>query len=98
MAEQARFHVLSLEWLAEQRIVEEVNLSDGKIVGGSPIGVHFLELLGGKRTCRFGLAVTSRPPLRFGARAGHCLISLFQIPQLGNDQTGCAAWWNSMMA
>ena len=39
VAEQARLDVLLLERLAQQRIVEQIDLADGQIVGGAPVGV-----------------------------------------------------------
>ena len=39
VAEKTRLDVFFLERLAQQRIVEQVDLADGQIVGGAPIGV-----------------------------------------------------------
>ena len=39
MAEEARLDVLLLERLAQQGIVEQVDLTNGQIVGGAPVGV-----------------------------------------------------------
>jgi hypothetical protein len=47
MAEQARLDVFDLQRLAEQRIVEEIDLSDRQIVRRPPPGMHQLRLLGG---------------------------------------------------
>ena len=52
-------HVRQLQRLSEQRIVVEVELADGEIVGGPPVGVHFLEQFGGEGVCRHGLALRS---------------------------------------
>ena len=45
VAEQARFHVLRLQRLPQQRVVEQVDLGDGEVVGGAPVGVDQAELL-----------------------------------------------------
>jgi hypothetical protein len=42
VAEQARFDVLALEWLSQERIVEEVNLADRQIVQRPPIGIELV--------------------------------------------------------
>src|SRR5579859_1568978 len=52
MAEQARFHVLLLERLLKQRIVIEVDLADGEVVGRAPPGIHLAKKLGFKRASR----------------------------------------------
>ena len=49
VAEQARFDVFKSERLTEQRIFEQINLADRKIVGGAPIRVHLAEFIGGER-------------------------------------------------
>ncbi len=46
VAEQARLHVVERERALEQRIVFEIDLSDGEVVGGAPVGVHFCQLIG----------------------------------------------------
>jgi hypothetical protein len=43
VAEEPRLDVLRPERLGEQRVVHEVDLTDGQIVGGSPVGVDFRE-------------------------------------------------------
>jgi hypothetical protein len=43
VAEQARFDVLGAEGFAQERVVHEINLADGKVVGGSPVSVDFPE-------------------------------------------------------
>ena len=45
MAEQARLDVLLRRAACEQRIVEEIDLADGQIVGGAPVGVDQRGLL-----------------------------------------------------
>jgi hypothetical protein len=40
-----RLYVLELERLLEQRIVEQIDLSDGEIVGGPPPGVDQFEFM-----------------------------------------------------
>ena len=46
MAKQARLDVLGAQRLAQQRIVHQINLSDGQVVGSAPVGVDELELMG----------------------------------------------------
>src|SRR5699024_9332916 len=46
--EQARFDVLTLQRLAQERVVLEVDLAHGEVVRGPPPGVERLEL-GGAR-------------------------------------------------
>ena len=41
VAQQARLDVFQLQRLAKKRIFVEIDLPNGKIVGGAPIGVHF---------------------------------------------------------
>ena len=48
VAEQARLDVVERERALKQRIVFEVDLADGEVVGGAPVGVDFLELIGGE--------------------------------------------------
>ena len=43
VAEEARFDVFEFERLFEERIVVEIDLADGEVVGGAPVGVHFGE-------------------------------------------------------
>src|SRR5712671_3238696 len=45
VSEQARLDVLRFQRLPEQRIVEQVYLSNRKIVGGAPIGVEMRQFL-----------------------------------------------------
>jgi len=45
VAEQAWLDVIAGERLAEQRIVAQVDLTDGEIVGSAPVGVHEVKLL-----------------------------------------------------
>ncbi|OPZ67628.1 MAG: hypothetical protein BWY83_02559 [bacterium ADurb.Bin478] len=44
MAEKPRFNVFRLQRFAQQRIVVQVNLADGKIIGRPPVGVDFFQL------------------------------------------------------
>jgi hypothetical protein len=41
VAQQARLHVVERQRPLQQGIVFQVDLADGKIVGGAPVGVHF---------------------------------------------------------
>ncbi len=38
--EQARLYMFQRELLLQERIVAEIDLPHGKVVGGSPIGIH----------------------------------------------------------
>src|SRR5215469_2734276 len=40
MSQQARLGVLEFERLAQQRIVMQIYLADGKIVGGAPVAIN----------------------------------------------------------
>ena len=54
MSEQPWLDVLTLERFSQQRIVEQINLSDGKVVGSSPVRVQLIQLQSRKRTvCRW---------------------------------------------
>ena len=44
VAEQARLDVLDLQWLAQQRVREQIDLTDRQVVGRPPVGVQLLEL------------------------------------------------------
>jgi hypothetical protein len=44
MSEQPWLHVLYPEWVSKQGIVEQINLTDGEIVGCAPVGVDRCEL------------------------------------------------------
>ena len=52
VAQQPRLDVLDAQRLAQQWIVEQVDLADGKVVGRTPVGVDACELLRGKRSAR----------------------------------------------
>src|SRR5688572_26528692 len=41
MSDETRLHVLFPEWLLEQRVVVEIGLADGQIIGGAPPCVYF---------------------------------------------------------
>ena len=43
VSQQPRLDVLNRERYLEQRIVVQINLADGQIIGSSPIGVHLLQ-------------------------------------------------------
>ena len=46
VAEQPRLDVLGAQRLAEQRVVEQVDLADRQVVGGPPVGVDQPQLVG----------------------------------------------------
>jgi hypothetical protein len=49
VAEEPRLDVLEAQRLAQERIGEQIDLADRKVVGRAPVGVHPLQLVGGKR-------------------------------------------------
>ena len=49
VAEEPRLRVLELERLAQQRVVEQVDLADGEVVRGAPVRVHAAEKVVGER-------------------------------------------------
>ncbi len=51
MAEQSGLDVLRLQRLAQQRVVEQIDLPDGQVVRGAPVGVDLRELLLVERLC-----------------------------------------------
>jgi hypothetical protein len=46
MAEEARLDVVGLERLTQQRIVEQVDLTDREVVRGTPVGIQQIEVAG----------------------------------------------------
>ena len=42
VTKQARFNLFDAERLPEQRVVEQINLTDGKIIGRSPVSINVL--------------------------------------------------------
>src|SRR6266511_4273671 len=55
VAQQARLDLLCLERLVPQRVVEQIDLPDREVVGGSPVGVDPVQFPGGERRLRCGL-------------------------------------------
>ena len=49
VAQQPRLDVLAAQRLLQQRIVVEIDLADGQVVGRPPVGVHLSQQIGGKR-------------------------------------------------
>ncbi len=67
VAEQARLDVVERQRAFEQRIVFEVDLADGKVVSGAPVGVHLVRAGRSSEGLRFCFG-----PVRFGRRVvGH---------------------------
>ena len=62
VAEQPRLDVLERERLAQQRVVEQVDLPDGEVVRGAPEGVEARELLGRQRARGVGRGHARRVP------------------------------------
>src|SRR5258708_40011834 len=52
VSEQTRLSVLKLQRFAQKRVVTEINLSDGEIVGGTPVTIELVKLFGRKRSFR----------------------------------------------
>jgi hypothetical protein len=52
VAEQPRLDVLEPQRLAQQRVVQQVDLSDREVVRRPPVGVDAIELLGAERARR----------------------------------------------
>src|SRR6266496_4213734 len=46
---QSGFYMLKFQWLSQERIVEQIDLSDRKIIRRPPIGVHGLRLFRSER-------------------------------------------------
>ena len=71
VAEQARLDVLELQRLLQERIVHQVDLADGQVVGGPPVGVHLAQLLGGQRAGRSGLGAVIASSFHCGTCGCH---------------------------
>jgi hypothetical protein len=52
VAEEPRLYVLWPEWLAQERVVEQVDLPDGQVVRRPPVAIDQLELLVGENGLR----------------------------------------------
>ncbi len=50
VSEEAGLDVVELEGLAEEGVVEEIDLSDGEVVGGAPVGIYFFKEVRGERS------------------------------------------------
>ena len=46
MANDQRLYMRQRQLFAQQRIIVEINLADGYIIGGAPIGVHLRQFIG----------------------------------------------------
>jgi hypothetical protein len=55
VAEEAGLHVLRPQRLGQQRVVQEVDLSDREVVGRPPPGVETIEIGRGNSLSGFGL-------------------------------------------
>ncbi len=49
VAQQARLDVFALQRLPEERIVQQIDLAYGKVIGGPPVGVHLVKFVGAQR-------------------------------------------------
>lgn len=52
MAQETRFHMLNCQRLTKSRILQGVDLADGKIIGRAPVGIHLPCVIWGKRLIR----------------------------------------------
>jgi len=68
VTQQAMLDVLAPEGLRQHRVVAEVDLAHGEVVGGAPVGVHAAEQIGRKRLGHGGFQATgvSRKARRVG--------------------------------
>ena len=58
VSKQPRLDVIHLERFAEQRIIEQINLSNREVIGGAPPSVDQADLIAGEwLACRLGLRV-----------------------------------------
>jgi len=76
MAKQPGLDVFALQRLAEQRVVIEIYLADGQVIGRAPVGVHPVQqaafAIAALAGIEFGFAICSGPPgiRSSGASAG----------------------------
>ncbi|MGX1246957.1 hypothetical protein RKD46_008061 [Streptomyces pseudovenezuelae] len=70
VAEQPRLDVLRAQRLGEQRVRQEVDLADGQVVGGAPVGVEGFQLVVGELGGCLLRVDGHRVPFRGGLRAG----------------------------
>ena len=49
VAQQPGLDVFHAQRLGEQRVVEKINLPDGQVVGGAPVGIDFPQFIGPER-------------------------------------------------
>src|SRR6516162_10290590 len=68
MTQQSRLDVLALERGSKKRVGEEIDLADGEVVRGAPVGVHFAKQFGTERAFGRWLCV-SRSFHRTGNRS-----------------------------
>ena len=77
VAEQPRLDVLRPQRLAQQRIVQQVDLRDGQVVGGVPVALHALQRRCVERaldTCK--LRVRPGLPIGCGNGAGYAGVEV----------------------
>ena len=71
--EQPRLDVLALQRLLQERVVEQVDLAHGQVVGGPPIGVHRLQF---RLAERRGVARLPGDPCGLGCRCHRFLLGM----------------------
>jgi len=79
-----RLHVRQFQWLLQERIFVEIELADGEIVGGTPIGIHSLEQLGREKVRRHGVAFRSIPEVSHRVQSRNLVTGLAVQPPTGD--------------
>ncbi len=72
MPEQTRLDMLALERHFEERIVEQIDLPDRKVIRGPPVCIHLVQLVGGERPAVAGDVGSLLLWLAGGDGSGHC--------------------------
>ena len=72
MPEQTRLDMLALERHFEERIVEQIDLPDRKVIRGPPVGIHLVQFVGGERPAVAGDVGSLFLWLAGGDGSGHC--------------------------
>jgi hypothetical protein len=60
MSEQHVLHIRECQRSLQQRVVVEIDLSNGQVIGGSPVGVDLLKQFCRKSVCLHGVIPTFR--------------------------------------
>jgi hypothetical protein len=73
VAQQPRLDVIDAQRLFEERVRVQVDLAYREIIRGAPVGVHFTQFFGGKRTGRWQLHI-----FRMADKGFNC-VSIYNI-------------------